>query len=81
MQLTGWYADVSKTSPHLRDEGQLFPLSRSFSELEIQARWFAGEFGTEFVGVEGPEFTESLAKFRGSTSDIAANVDVIFKGT
>jgi len=53
MQLTGWYADVSKTSPHLRDEGQLFPLSRSFSELEIQARWFAGEFGTEFVSTTG----------------------------
>ena len=53
MHLTGWYEEVSKSSLSLRDEGELFLVSRNFSELELQARWFSGEFGTDFVTTNG----------------------------
>ena len=34
-------------------ERPLFPLPRNFSELELQARWFAGDFGRSFTGTAG----------------------------
>jgi hypothetical protein len=34
-------------------ERPLFSLPRNFSELELQARWFAGEFGRSFTGTAG----------------------------
>jgi hypothetical protein len=34
-------------------ERALFPVERAPTELEIQARWFAGEFGTTFVSTAG----------------------------
>ncbi|MEO5719541.1 MAG: DUF2851 family protein [Chthoniobacterales bacterium] len=34
-------------------ERPLFSQPRSFSELELQARWFAGEFGKAFTGTAG----------------------------
>jgi hypothetical protein len=34
-------------------ERPLFPLPRNFSELELQARWFAGEFGKRLTGTTG----------------------------
>ncbi|HEY1770351.1 MAG TPA: DUF2851 family protein [Chthoniobacterales bacterium] len=34
-------------------ERPLFPLPRNFSELELQAHWFAGDFGREFTSVAG----------------------------
>jgi hypothetical protein len=42
----------------LRDTGRvqeraLFPLPRIPNELELQARWFAGDFGKEFVSTTG----------------------------
>ncbi|MBA3543272.1 MAG: hypothetical protein H0T83_02350 [Chthoniobacterales bacterium] len=36
-------------------ERPLFPLPRNFSELELQARWFAGDFGKTFTGTAGEE--------------------------
>ncbi len=54
------------------------PVGAAESELEIQARWFGGEFGREFVGVDGerieivqfghwnhasgPDFTEAAVR-------------------
>ena len=34
-------------------ERPLFPLPRILSELELQARWFAGDFGRSFIGTAG----------------------------
>jgi len=34
-------------------ERALFPCNRTPTELEIQARWFAGEFGKQFVSSNG----------------------------
>jgi hypothetical protein len=34
-------------------ERPLFPVPRHFSELELQARWFAGDFGKTFTGTAG----------------------------
>lgn len=58
------------------------PATASESELEIQARWFGGEFGRRFVGTEGekieivqfghwnraagPDFTEAAVKIDGT---------------
>jgi len=36
-------------------ERPLFALQRNFSELELQARWFAGDFGRSFIGTAGEE--------------------------
>src|ERR1043166_4372766 len=34
-------------------ERALFPVVRAPSELELQARWFAGDFGSEFISTAG----------------------------
>ncbi len=36
-------------------ERPLFSLPRNFSELDLQARWFAGDFGRSFTGTAGEE--------------------------
>ena len=36
-------------------ERPLFALPQNFSELELQARWFAGDFGRSFTGTAGEE--------------------------
>src|SRR5256885_6408007 len=36
-------------------ERPLFAQPRSFSELELQARWFAGDFGRSFISTAGDE--------------------------
>ena len=36
-------------------ERPLFSVPRSFSELELQARWFAGDFGRSFTSTAGEE--------------------------
>jgi hypothetical protein len=41
--------------PALIRERALFPARRHPTELEIQARWFAGEFGTRFTSTTGDE--------------------------
>jgi hypothetical protein len=51
MLLADRYAEM-RASPRIRERA-LFPAGRTPSELEIQARWFAGEFGTEFVSTSG----------------------------
>jgi Protein of unknown function (DUF2851) len=51
MLLADRYAEL-RAAPRVR-ERSLFPARRTPSELEIQARWFSGEFGTEFVSTSG----------------------------
>ena len=69
------------------------PLSvaRPISELELQARWFAGEFGREFVTTAGelvkivhfgnwnpepgPDFTGARVSFRGAPA-VSGNIEV-----
>jgi hypothetical protein len=36
-------------------ERPLFPFARPFTELELQARWFAGDFGSTFTTTAGEE--------------------------
>jgi hypothetical protein len=36
-------------------ERPLFPMPRNFSELELQARWFAGDFGRSFTSTAGDQ--------------------------
>jgi hypothetical protein len=51
MFLADRYADLLDT-PRVRERA-LFPPQRIPSELELQARWFAGEFGANFVSASG----------------------------
>jgi hypothetical protein len=51
MLLADRYAELLDT-PRVRERA-LFPPQRIPSELELQARWFAGEFGTSFVSTSG----------------------------
>ena len=45
------YAGMRET-PRVRERA-LFPLPRTPNELELQARWFSGDFGRQFVTVAG----------------------------
>ena len=63
-------------------ERSLFPSQRTPPELEIQARWFAGEFGNQFVSIAGekveiiqfgtwnreagPDFRDAAIRLNGS---------------
>jgi hypothetical protein len=51
LEMTGPYAEL-RANARVR-ECALFPFLRTPSELELQARWFAGDFGTQFVTVRG----------------------------
>src|ERR1700747_3536564 len=51
MRLSDRYAEL-RGSPRVRDQSLFLPL-RMPNELELQARWFAGEFGNEFVSTTG----------------------------
>lgn len=76
----GWMPKVAEPEPG--DE----------SELEVQARWFGGEFGREFTGVDGerieivqfghwnrgagPDFTEAAVKIDGVLKPGAIELDL-----
>jgi hypothetical protein len=51
MQLADRYAEL-RGSPRVRDQSLFLPMPMP-NELELQARWFAGEFGNEFVSTDG----------------------------
>ena len=53
MLLADRYAELRDT-PRLRDQPLFLPL-RIPNELELQARWFAGEFGRTFVSTAGDQ--------------------------
>ncbi len=59
MLMADRYADLQRAT-RVR-ERSLFPLQRCPSELEIQARWYAGEFGRVFVSTTGDKI--EIAQF------------------
>jgi hypothetical protein len=54
------YAEMREKSARVRERGLFFPL-RAPSELEMQARWFAGDFGKHFVTPAGDKI--DIAQF------------------
>jgi Protein of unknown function (DUF2851) len=80
MQLAGRYSEL-RDSARIR-ERVLFPAVRIPSELELQARWFAGHFGRRFSSVTGqqieivqfgtwnreagPDFSDAAIRINGS---------------
>src|ERR1700757_4397110 len=59
MLLLDRYAELQR-SPRVR-ERMLFEVARCPDELEIQARWYAGEFGRQFVSTTGQKI--EIAQF------------------
>src|SRR3954468_9498083 len=53
MHLAGRYSEL-RDSARVQERA-LFPALRTPSELELQARWFAGDFGRRFTSVTGDE--------------------------
>src|ERR1044072_6501633 len=53
MQLATRYSEL-RDSARVHERA-LFPALRTPSELELQARWFAGDFGRRFTSVAGQE--------------------------
>lgn len=53
MQLVSRYSELRESARV--HERALFPVQRTPSELELQARWFAGDFGRRFVSVAGDQ--------------------------
>ena len=80
MQLAGRYSEL-RDSARVH-ESALFPTLRAPSELELQARWFAGDFGRKFSSVTGdqieiiqfgtwnreagPDFSDAVIRINGS---------------
>ena len=73
------YAEM-RASSRVRERA-LFPVARTPTELELQARWFAGDFGREFISTAGdkievvqfgvwnreagPDFCEAAVRLNG----------------
>ncbi|MCA1658462.1 MAG: DUF2851 family protein, partial [Verrucomicrobiaceae bacterium] len=53
MQLASRYSEL-RDSARVHERA-LFPAQRTPSELELQARWFAGDFGRKFRSVAGDD--------------------------
>lgn len=80
MELAGRYSELRDSARV--NERALFPTQRTPSELELQARWFAGDFGRRFISVTGdqieivqfgtwnreagPDFSEAAIRINGS---------------
>ena len=79
MNIADRYAEMREVA-RVRERA-LFPAEKIPSELELQARWFAGDFGNQFVttggdkidivqfGVwnreSGPDFSDAAVRFNG----------------
>jgi len=55
MEKTHLYLQILSREPDRIGEGIWFPLSKKLSEIEIQARWFSGEFGRKFKAEDGSQ--------------------------
>src|SRR5438105_5575880 len=80
MQLATRYSEL-RDSARVHERA-LFPALRTPSELELQARWFAGDFGCQFRSVTGdeieivqfgtwnreagPDFSDAVIRINGS---------------
>ncbi len=85
---------IWKEALPLAREGNFDPTTRE-PELELQARWFGGEFGREFLGVDGekveivqfghwnrgagPDFTEAAVRINGKLHAGAVEIDTNVK--
>src|SRR3954453_18172338 len=79
MSLAGRYSELRELRVQ---ERALFPVFRTPTELELQARWFAGDFGRRFTSVTGdqievvqfgvwnreagPDFSDAAIRINGS---------------
>src|SRR5438445_395294 len=52
LDMTNRYAEMREKAARVREQA-LFPSQRIPSELELQARWFAGDFGKQFLTTNG----------------------------
>ncbi len=52
LDMTKRYAEMREKAARVRERA-LFPSQRIPSELELQARWFAGDFGKQFITTNG----------------------------
>jgi hypothetical protein len=82
MQLASRYSELRDSARVY--ERALFPTQRTPSELELQARWFAGDFGRAFISVAGdkveiiqfgtwnreagPDFSDAVVRINDSES-------------
>src|SRR3954447_5410839 len=90
-------ADVIARYAQMRDatrvhERALFAVPRIPSELELQARWFAGDFGRKFVGTNGdqieivqfgiwnretgPDFRDAAIRINGSEPPVHGCIEI-----
>jgi len=51
-QIGNRYAEMLENAARVRERALFLPL-RTPTELELQARWFAGDFGQNFVSTSG----------------------------
>src|SRR5437868_14908787 len=88
MLLAERYAQI-RDSARVREQA-LFPSQRIPSELELQARWFAGDFGKQFLTTNGdkidivqfgiwnreagPDFSDAAIRLNGS-EPIRGNIE------
>lgn len=89
MLLAESYAEI-RGSGRVRERA-LFPVERTPTELEIQARWFAGEFGSSFVSTAsdkveimqpgtwnreaGPDFRDAAVRLNGGEA-ISGSIEI-----
>src|SRR6185295_13612956 len=89
MLLSDRYAQLRGT-PRVRDQALFLPL-RISNELELQARWFAGEFGRNFVSTggekieiiqfgvwnreSGPDFRDAVVKI-GNSAPLRGSIEI-----
>jgi hypothetical protein len=81
MQASNRYADMREKAARVRERALFLPL-RIPNELELQARWFAGDFGKHFITTTGdkidiiqfgtwnreagPDFRDAVIRINGS---------------
>src|ERR1700760_2567691 len=87
--LSDRYADLRVTA-RVRDQALFLPL-RIPNELELQARWFAGEFGRTFLSIagekieiiqfgtwnreSGPDFRDAVVKI-GDSAPVRGAIEI-----
>ena len=89
LDMTNRYAEMREKAARVREQA-LFPSQRIPSELELQARWFAGDFGKQFLTTNGdkidivqfgiwnreagPDFSDAAIRLNGS-EPIRGNIE------
>ena len=55
METVDLYRRILRNDQERIGEGGLFASLKKLSEIEIQSRWFSGEFGRKFIAIDGRE--------------------------